>query len=79
MKELQFAKKINAPEIEPRVRHPRIFEAFDGLASGEILELTNDHDPRPLQYQFLMERKDKYDWEYLEKGPEQWRVAIKKV
>lgn len=45
MSQSLFKTKINAPDIEPRVRHPRILEAFDNLVSGEVMELTNDHDP----------------------------------
>jgi len=78
MSNIQFAVKLNAPDIEPRVRHPRIFEAFDDLQSGEFLELSNDHDPKPLLYQFMIEREDTYTWEYVENGPDQWRVAIGK-
>lgn len=43
------------------------------------MELTNDHDPRPLFYQFQIEREGTFSWEYLEKGPELWRVAIGKL
>ncbi|AIF42759.1 DUF2249 domain-containing protein [Virgibacillus sp. SK37] len=78
MSELKYAAKVHAPDIEPRIRHPRIFEVFDELKAGEIMELTNDHDPKPLQYQFMMERKDTFEWEYLEEGPMLWRVAIGK-
>lgn len=78
MSNIQFAVKLNAPDIEPRIRHQSIFEAFDALQSGEFLELSNDHDPKPLLYQFMMERADTYTWEYLENGPDQWRVAIGK-
>ena len=42
------------------------------------MELINDHDPRPLQYQFMAELPEKFDWEYLEQGSEVWRVAIGK-
>lgn len=70
--------KIHAPDIEPRFRHPRIFETFDALKSGEKLQLTNDHDPRPLQYQFMMERENQFSWEYVEEGPELWKVIIAK-
>jgi uncharacterized protein (DUF2249 family) len=74
----QFAAKIHAPDYEPRERHPVIFRLFDSLKPGEVMELTNDHDPRPLHYQFMMERPDQFTWEYLEEGPEIWRVAIGK-
>lgn len=78
MNDFQFAVKLHAPDIDPRIRHPRIFEVFDGLQSGEYMELTNDHDPKPLQYQFMMEREGQFSWEYLENGPTRWRVAIGK-
>ncbi|WP_425542209.1 DUF2249 domain-containing protein [Salinibacillus aidingensis] len=67
-----------APEIEPRIRHSKIFEAFDGLQSGEVMKLVNDHDPRPLHYQFMIEREGEFTWEYLQEGPALWKVAIVK-
>lgn len=76
--DIQFKEKIFAPDIEPRVRHKQIFEIFDRLSSGEFLELTNDHDPKPLYYQFMIERDGEFSWEYLQEGPDLWRVAIGK-
>jgi uncharacterized protein (DUF2249 family) len=38
--------------------------------------LVNDHDPRPLRYQFEAEHAGRYSWDYLEAGPEVWRVRI---
>jgi len=79
MAEKEFQLTINAPDIEPKYRHPFIFESFDNLASGEFMELQNDHDPRPLRYQFMQERTDTFIWEYLAEGPDIWRVAIGKI
>ncbi|MCB0046216.1 MAG: DUF2249 domain-containing protein [Caldilineaceae bacterium] len=62
--------------IHPMHRHPMIFERFDGLAGGESFVLVNDHDPKPLFYQFQAERSGQFTWEYLEQGPEAWRVEI---
>ncbi|MCU9600837.1 DUF2249 domain-containing protein [Pallidibacillus thermolactis] len=76
--DIQFTAKIFAPDIEPRVRHKQIFETFDRLNSGEFMELTNDHDPKPLYYQFMMEREGEFSWAYLQDGPDLWRVAIGK-
>jgi uncharacterized protein (DUF2249 family) len=42
------------------------------------MELINDHDPKPLRYQFMMELPDRFEWDYLEEGPEVWRVSIGK-
>lgn len=62
--------------IPPRDRHPLIFAQFDDLLVGESFILVNDHDPKPLFYQFQAERSGEFGWEYLEQGPEAWRVRI---
>ena len=38
--------------------------------------LVNDHDPKPLYYQFAAEHAGDSTWDYLEEGPEVWRVQI---
>jgi uncharacterized protein (DUF2249 family) len=68
--------QIDVRTIQPRDRHPLIFSTFDNLQPGESFELVNDHAPKPLYYQFLHERADQFQWEYLEEGPEVWRVRI---
>ena len=75
---LNFAASVDVRIYEPRDKHPAIFKAFEGLGSGERMELINDHDHRPLHYQFIMELPEQFEWEYLEQGPEVWRVAITK-
>ena len=73
-----FAATVDARMYEPKDKHAVIFKTFLELASGEKMELVNDHDPRPLHYQFLAELPEQFEWEYLEQGPEVWRVAISK-
>ena len=70
---------VDVRQIAPRDRHPLIFQTFDGLAQGGALILVNDHEPRPLYYQFLHERAEQFRWTYLEEGPEVWRAQIEKV
>ncbi len=67
---------LDVRTIAPRERHPLIFETFDALDPGAALELVNDHDPKPLYYQFQAERPGVVEWTYLEQGPELWRVRI---
>lgn len=69
---------IDVRTIIPRERHPLLFKTFDDLAAGESFELVNDHDPKPLYYQFMAERPGELGWEYLEEGPETWRVVLTK-
>lgn len=72
-------QQVDVRTIVPRERHPKIFEMFDDLSSGDAFELINDHDPKPLLYQFQVERPGVVSWEYLEEGPETWRVKIGRV
>lgn len=70
---------IDVRTIAPRERHPLIFSTFGALQAGQSLELVNDHDPKPLYYQFNAELPGQFEWTYLERGPETWRVAITRV
>lgn len=65
--------------LAPRERHPLIFSTFERLPQGQAMELINDHDPKPLYYQFELELGGQFDWDYLERGPAVWRVAITKL
>ena len=70
---------LDVTVIEPRLKHPTIFEKFDSLQGGESFVIHNDHDPKPLYYQLLGERGNIFTWEYLENGPEWWNVKIAKL
>lgn len=73
------ARTLDVRVIPPREKHPTIFQTFDALKPGEAFILLNDHDPRPLRYQFEAEHAGKFGWEYLEQGPAVWRVQISKA
>ena len=70
---------LDLRNIPPRERHPVIFSTFGKLANGQALELVNDHDPRPLHTQFQDVLPGQFAWNYLESGPNLWRVAISKT
>ena len=72
-------KTIDVRPIVPREKHPAIFSLFNSLSAGETMQLVNDHDPKPLYYQMEAENKGEFEWEYVEQGPEVWKVNIKKV
>ncbi len=69
---------LNVTLLEPRQKHPTIFVRYDELKEGKNLIILNDHDPKPLYYQLLGERGNAFVWEYLEEGPEWWKVRITK-
>lgn len=72
-------KILDVREEIPRTRHALIFDTFATIEVGTAFVLVNDHDPKPLYYQLDAENKDEFTWEYLEEGPEVWRVRIGKV
>lgn len=76
-----MSEKIETLDLRPMPpfqRHEKIFQLWDTLKPSETLKIINDHDPKPLWYQFEVEFKGKYEWEYEQKGPKDWIVNIKK-
>lgn len=65
--------------LPPAERHELFYKAFADIRSGEAFEFINDHDPKPLYYQMEAESRDPFRWEYLEKGPVNWKVRVIKV
>ncbi len=70
---------LDVRQIVPAQRHQQIFETFEHLQPNEAFVLVNDHDPKPLYYQFQAELTGQFSWNYLESGPEVWRVRIGKL
>src|SRR3989338_2042478 len=60
-------------------RLTRIFDAWKELKGGDRLVITNDHDPKPLQYMLKAKTKDEFSWEYKKQGPLEWTVEITKL
>ena len=70
---------IDVRVIPHAERHATIFGALNTLAPGKALEVTADHDPRPLHYQLETNFPGQFGWDYLEQGPEVWRVEIDRL
>ena len=71
-------KTVDLRSLPPFERHGKIFQTWDTLNSGEIMKIINDHDPKPLRYQFEAEYTDKFEWVYEQQGPTDWIVNIKR-
>jgi uncharacterized protein (DUF2249 family) len=72
--------RLDLREIPPPERHPKIFDAFEELESGESLELVNDHAPTPLYHQMSAEI-DSFDadgYEVVQVGPNEFEVTLPK-
>ena len=70
---------LEVRHLIPAERHRLILETYLGLAPGNAFVLVNDHDPKPLYYQFAAEYPGEFSREPLEEGPEVWRVRIGRV
>ena len=74
---------LNTPHIDVRAippshRHPTILGVLTALAPGGSMLVTIDHDPQPLRSQVETGYPKRFDWKYLEQGPDVWRVEIKR-
>ena len=70
------AKVVDVRSLVPAQRHATIFKLVAELGPGASFVLVNDHDPKPLYYQFQAELGPVFTWDYLETGPEVWKVRI---
>lgn len=69
-------QQLDVRQEPPARRHTLIFDTWEALAPGAGFVLVNDHDPKPLRYQFEAEHAGQFTWDYLEEGPQVWRVRI---
>jgi uncharacterized protein (DUF2249 family) len=60
-------------------KHPRVFATYDSLAVGESFILINNHDPKHLRAEFDTDQPNSFGWEYIEQGPQVWRIRISKL
>jgi uncharacterized protein (DUF2249 family) len=73
------ATLIDVRQLACEERFSLIFSTFGSLAAGKSMELVNDHDPKPLRGAFQARHPDGFNWEYLQQGPDVWRVSITKT
>lgn len=67
---------LDVRDLPPARRHESIFAAYQALRPATGFVLINDHDPRPLRYQFEAEHAGQFTWDYLLSGPAEWHVRI---
>lgn len=71
---------LDVRPVEPKDRFDRIMGAYEDLGPAHSLELTVDHDPKCMYYALRATRgEDAFSFEYLEDGPETWRVRVTKT
>jgi uncharacterized protein (DUF2249 family) len=67
---------LDARAVPHAIRHATIFGALDTVRPGEGLVLVAPHDPLPLLAQVRDRFSGAFETEYLERGPEAWRLVF---
>lgn len=67
---------LDAREVPHAIRHATIFGALDSVGPGSGMVLVAPHDPLPLLAQVEERSPGVFDVDYLEQGPEAWRVRF---
>jgi uncharacterized protein (DUF2249 family)/iron-sulfur cluster repair protein YtfE (RIC family) len=73
------AGDLDVRPLPHALRHEQIFGMVNQLERGQSFVLLNDHDPKPLRFQFEAQAPGQIGWEYLVQGPEIWRVRISRL
>lgn len=68
---------LDVRPVEPKHRFEQIMGTWEGLDPGHAMQLIVDHDPKCMYYTLRATRgDDAFLFEYLEHGPETWRVLV---
>ncbi|MBE3076675.1 MAG: DUF2249 domain-containing protein [Actinobacteria bacterium] len=68
--------ELDARAVPHAIRHAAIFGALDSVGAGGGLVLVAPHDPLPLLAQLEQRSPGLFSVDYLERGPESWRVRF---
>jgi CRP/FNR family transcriptional regulator len=70
---------LDARSLSPTNRNAKIFEAFDRLVVGAVLEVTNEADPRSLRNEFTQYRAGRFSWDARNFGAARWTIRLKRT
>jgi len=68
--------ELDARDVPHAIRHATIFGALDSVRTGSGLVLVAPHDPLPLLAQLEQRSPGLFSVDYLQRGPESWRVRF---
>jgi len=71
---------LDVRDIPPKDRHSQISTTFDEMDSGEVMQIVNDHDPKPLFYEMQaeVEEFDADGYEVEQRGSDEYVAAFPK-
>ncbi|MDX2530975.1 DUF2249 domain-containing protein [Streptomyces europaeiscabiei] len=68
--------ELDVREVPHALRHATVFGALDAVPAGTAMVLVAPHDPLPLLAQIEQRSPGTFSVEYLERGPEAWRLRL---
>jgi uncharacterized protein (DUF2249 family)/iron-sulfur cluster repair protein YtfE (RIC family) len=68
--------ELDARAVPHEIRHATIFGALDSVGPGSGMVLVAPHDPLPLLTQLEQRWPGRFSVDYLERGPEAWRIRF---
>lgn len=71
-------KILDAAALSPAVKFQTIMKTFQDLKDGETFILQNNFDPQPLYMQLTSTNPENLIWDYIEKGPDIYKIRIAK-
>ncbi|MGY5766326.1 DUF2249 domain-containing protein [Brachybacterium sp. DNPG3] len=71
--------ELDVQTIPHAIRHAAIFGAIESLALEAGLIISATHDPVPLLLQLQAKHGDAFSTEYRERGPERWRILVRRA
>ena len=71
--------ELDARTIPHAIRHGAIIGSFNQLRPGAAMVLVAPHDPKPLLSQLSEMFGDAFAVEYLNHGPDAWRLKFTKL
>ena len=68
--------ELDVRQVPHAIRHATVFGALEAIGPGTAMVLVAPHDPLPLLSQIEQQHPGRFDVNYLERGPEAWRLRL---
>lgn len=76
MDNVKQVEELDVRPLIPIQRHEKLLKMFKELPVGDSFIFINDHDPKPLYYEFCSIHGDVVGWEYIEGSGVYWKVKV---
>lgn len=73
---MTLKEELDVRPLVPIKRHEKLKKLFKELPAEESFIFINDHDPKPLYYEFRSIFGNVVGWEYLNTDPDEWKVKV---